>query len=95
MTPHVETSTELALKLRLSRATSDKLAQRAAETGKPLNEYASELIEHAVNTPSLDEVLAPVRAEFEDSGMSDDELSDVLEKAKHQMRAERRGSSAP
>ena len=38
----------------------------------------------------LDQVLAPVREAYEASGMTEEELSDVLEKAKHDMRAERR-----
>lgn len=94
MAQGAETSIELALKLRISRAAGDKLAQRAAATGKAVDEYAAELIENAVTAPSLDEVLAPLRAEVVASGVTDDELSDLLENAKHEMRAERRARRA-
>ena len=43
----------------------------------------------------LDEVLAPVHAAFEASGMTDDELSDLINEEIHAMRRERRDAGAP
>jgi cytochrome P450 len=80
----------IELKVHLPPDASEKLRQRAAASGKGIADYASELIEDAVTKPGIDEVLAPVRAQFARSGMTEDELSDFLEEAKHRRRAERR-----
>jgi hypothetical protein len=78
------------LKVRLHSDASEKLKQRAAASGSDVADYAAKLIEDAVTKPGIDEVLAPVREQFARSGMSEDELSDFLEEAKHRRRAERR-----
>lgn len=80
------------LKVRLRTETGQRLKQRAAASGKKAADYAAELIEDAVAKPSLDELLAPVRKKFARSGMTEDELSDYLEEAKHRRRAARLGS---
>jgi hypothetical protein len=72
--PPTETTTEVAVKLRLSQMASERLAQQAAQTGRELNDYASELIENAVTKPSVDELLSPFRKQIAASGMSDDDL---------------------
>lgn len=41
----------------------------------------------------LDKELAPVRAAFEASGMTDDELSDLINEEIHALRRERRAAS--
>jgi pantoate kinase len=78
------------LKVRLGTEASTRLKERAAASGKEVAAYAAELIEDAVKRPSLEEVLAPVREQFARSAMSEDELSDFLEEAKHRRRAARR-----
>lgn len=42
----------------------------------------------------LDELLAPVREAFQQSGMSEDEAVELFEAEKHAMRDERRASSS-
>ena len=85
MATTIEQVTELAMKLRLSKLASDKLAQRATESGRDIASVASDLIEQAVTQPTVDDVLAPFRKQVEESGMSDQELDaffqDVREKA--------------
>ncbi|HZL37208.1 MAG TPA: hypothetical protein VFC78_17945 [Tepidisphaeraceae bacterium] len=86
---------ELPLILRLSKEAQAKLAQRAAESGKPLSEYIAMLVESLVETPrTLAEISGPVYQRFLDSGTTDEQLSEELEKAKHEMRAERAGRRA-
>jgi hypothetical protein len=80
----------LELRLRLGRETGRKLKAKAAAIGKDAADYAAELIEDAVTQPSLDEMLAAVREKFSRSGMSEDELSDFLEDAKHRRRVLRK-----
>jgi hypothetical protein len=72
-------TTELPMKLRLSRQASEKLTQRGAESGRDVADVASELVEQAVNRPTVDEVLAPFRKQVAESGMSDKELDAFLE----------------
>ena len=74
MATTVEETTELAMKLRLTKRASERLAQRAAESGQDVAALASDLIEQAVTRPTVDEVLAPFRKQIADSGMSDEEL---------------------
>ena len=69
---------EFILTLKLTKAVSDKLAQRAAEGGKDPANFVSDLIEREVTRPSVDEVLAPFRKQVAESGMSDEELDDFF-----------------
>jgi len=91
----VEVLSEIPVTLRLSKDAEAKLTERAAATGKPLSEYISTLVESVVETPrALAEISGPVYRRFLDSGTTDEELSEELEQAKHEMRAERRGRQA-
>lgn len=83
----------IELKLRLRSDAGERLKQRAAASGKDIADYAAQLIEEAVTTPSLDDVLAPIREHFAQSGMNEDQLSDFLEEAKHRRRVQRRKAS--
>ena len=86
---------DIPVTLRLSKDAEMKLTERAAATGKPLAEYISTLVESVVETPrTLAEISGPVYQRFLDSGTTDEQLSEELEKAKHDMRAERRGRQA-
>jgi hypothetical protein len=53
--------TELAMKLRLSDEASEKLARRAAESGRDLAAVASDLIEQAVSVPAPNDSTAAQR----------------------------------
>jgi hypothetical protein len=76
MATTVENTTELAMKLRLSKQASEKLNQRAAESGRDVASIASDLIEQAITQPSLEELLAVSQAEFASSGMTENEMMD-------------------
>lgn len=86
--PHVN---EIAMKLRLSDEAKEKLAQRAAGKGQNLAEYASQIIEQDAKTPTLDELLAPIQADFARSGMTEAELLDLGRHLLDEIRAERHG----
>ena len=60
--------------------------EKARGIGKTPEEYLQALID----TDGVDEMLAPVRQKFAESGMSEDQLSDFLEDIKHRRRQERR-----
>lgn len=67
------------------------LAQRAAACGQDLPSYVAKLVRHfAEPSTPLEELSGPMYQRFLESGMTDDELGEVLEGAKHEMRAARR-----
>ena len=68
----------MVLRISISAEAETKLKERAAAQGKDPTTYASEIVEEVVTKPSLDEVLAPLRCEFEESGMSDDQLLEQI-----------------
>jgi hypothetical protein len=68
-----------------------KLKLRAAARGQDLPAYVSSLITHFTEAPTpLEELSGPIYQRFLESGMTDDELGELLEQAKHEMRTERR-----
>ena len=75
----------MTMHLSLSPAAEARLRERAAFSGQPLDAFASALLERAATAPTLDEVLAPVRRQVDESGMTDDEfdafVSDVRDEA--------------
>ena len=76
--PPIAQKTETSVTLRLSERAQARLAEQAANSGRDLSAVASDLIEHAVNRPSIAEIMAPVRKQITESGMSDQELDDFL-----------------
>jgi hypothetical protein len=76
------------LTLALSRDTEARLRQQAESAGKDLASYASELLERAATRTSLEEVLAPLRSQFAESGTSDEELIRQITAARAAYRAD-------
>jgi hypothetical protein len=84
----------MVLSLSISPETEAKLKAKAAVAGVDLATYAAKTLERLAERPSIDDVLAPLRAEFERSGMSEEELTQLLEQTKHQSRAEQHSRKA-
>jgi hypothetical protein len=85
-----EPNTELPVKLTLSEHAVKVLASHAAAAGQDLPEFVSKLIERLAEPPiSLEELSGPIYRRFVESGTSDEELTEELELAKHEMRAQR------
>jgi len=75
--------TDLAVTLHLSQAAQRKLAERASASGQDLANYISTLVETVVDAPrSLEEISGKVYQRFLESGTTDDQLSEELERAK-------------
>jgi hypothetical protein len=67
------------------------LRERAASVGEDLPTYVSRLVASLAARPvPLEELSGPIYQNFLASGVSDDQLGDLVEEAKHAMRAERR-----
>lgn len=79
--------------VQLSPTVEDRLRTRAERQGMTPESYASQLIEEAVAGRRLDEIVGSARARFEQSGMTDEALGDLLEAEKHAARAARHSSS--
>ena len=84
----------MVLSLSISPEAEAKLKAKAAAAGVDLNTFASKSLERIATRPSLDEVLAPLRAEFDQSGMTEEELVNLLEQTKHEVRAEEQSRKA-
>ncbi len=65
------------------------LMQKAAAKGQDVKTFIESLVEHQVVKPSLDEILAPMRKDFAKSGMSDDELDELIKTERRAMHEER------
>lgn len=82
------TPTMTTVTLQLKPETELKLRERAIHAGQTLEAFLQQLAEREAKngTPTkqrtLDEILAPVRTGFIESGMSDDELDALLEEAR-------------
>jgi hypothetical protein len=81
----------MALNLVIPPETEARLAEKARSFGIDTATYAIRILRSAAAEPTLDEVLAPVRKKFAESGMTEDELADVLEREKHAAREVERG----
>lgn len=74
----------------------DKLQQRAKDTGRDVAEYVEKLIEKDLSArPSIEEILAPVRKQFEDSGMTEAELDALVEEVRDEIWQEKQAHRSP
>ena len=81
----------MVLSISISPQAEANLKAKASMAGVDMAAYVSALVEQNARRPmSLEEISGPVAKDFETSGITEDELADVLEQAKHAMRAERR-----
>jgi hypothetical protein len=80
----------MSLTIQLSVEDEARLAMKAKNAGVDLPAFVERLLKAEVARPPLEDVLKPVQKAFAESCMSEDELSDLLVKAKKEMRAERR-----
>jgi uncharacterized protein (DUF302 family) len=78
----------------LRKQTLEALTTQAKSQGLSVAGFVKELIETEMSitemarTKTFDEVLAPVRKQFHDSGMSDGELTRLIETARDEHRKE-------
>jgi len=69
------------------------LDAKAQKFGKTVEEYTRDLIEQDVssNEMTFDEILAPIRAEVEASGITDEELDELFMQARRDYYLEQKG----
>ena len=93
MKPHdlrhktIEMSTTITLLI--DTELTSLLAKKAAAQGVTVEQYALDVIRRAAQRPTISELFADVRAEFEASGRTEEELQQDIEQALAEVRAER------
>ena len=80
----------MTLTIEIPKSVEERLADKARDAGLDVKSYVARIVQDHARKPTLKELRGPVYQQFLASGMSDEELGDFLEKAKHEMRAERR-----
>ena len=74
------------IRINIPAEMQEKLQQRAVASGQNVEAYVERLIEKALSgPPSIEELLAPVRKEFAESGMTEDELDALIEEAREEV----------
>lgn len=76
--------------LELKPEVEEALQKKAKASGFEVNVYLEKLVEKDLEQPkTIDEILAPFRREVEESGISDDELDALVEKAREEIYREK------
>ena len=84
----------LTLTIRVSPDTGARLREKARSKGQDVVEYVEVMVTEQARQPTLDELLAPVRADFAASGMTEDELDALLNSERQAMWEEKHGKRA-
>lgn len=75
----------------LKPETESLLINHAAEKGYNIDDYIKKLVEEDSNKMrTLNEIFAPVRQEFKEKGMTEDELDDLIYQARREVYAEKK-----
>jgi hypothetical protein len=83
----------MTLHVSISPQTEAKLREKAAAVGVDVDRYAAGVLERAADQPlSIEAISGPIGKAFESSGLSEDQLTEMLERAKHDERTRRRAS---
>jgi hypothetical protein len=68
----------MELTISVSEQIGSILQKRAKANGRDINDLVKDIVEDQALTPTLDELLAPVRQEVVDKGITEDELDDFM-----------------
>jgi hypothetical protein len=75
----------------LKPETETLLINRAAAKGCNVDDYVKKLVEEDSNKlRTLDEIFAPVRKEFDESGMTEDEFDELIYQSRREVYAEKK-----
>ena len=81
----------MSITIDISKEAESKLRKRADEMGKDFPEFIEYLVEVEARLPDLsfDEITAPIHKEFEESGMTQEELDEFTDQLIREVRAEK------
>jgi hypothetical protein len=80
----------MSITISLSPEVEANLKSRAAAVGQDVAAYTAKILESIARPRSLEELSGPVQGRFIESGQTEEQLGEELERAKHDMRAARR-----
>ena len=75
----------MTLTINLPKDVGAALENKAKLSGRDATEFVEDLVMKEVNSPSLDEILAPFRRQVEESGITDEELDELFTKARKEV----------
>jgi hypothetical protein len=81
----------MTITISLSPKQEKQLAERAAQAGQEVAAYVQDLIDRDLGTEDLDAILAPVRRNFEESGLTDEDLTALVEEVREDIWREQHG----
>jgi hypothetical protein len=76
--------------IEISGHTERRLSEQAAAAGVDVATLVTQELDAKTRLRMINEIAAPARKAFAESGMTDDELAEELEIIKHQMRGDPR-----
>ena len=82
------------LQIALPPDTEETLRERAKASGEDIASYAARLLQEALSTPSVDELLAPFRKQVEESGITDPQLDQLGEELRREVRQDKQARKA-
>ena len=77
------------LTINLPKDVSLAVENKARLSGRDSAEFIEDLVTKEVNSPSLDEILAPIRNGFKESGDSEDEILEFFEEIRDEVYQEK------
>ena len=78
----------MELTISVSEQAGHILQNRAKANGRDVNEFVKELVENQALSPTLEELLAPVREEISEKGITEDELDEFIYSLRDKIREE-------
>ncbi len=80
----------LTLTIRVSPDTGARLREKARSQGQDVVEYVEVMVAEQARQPTLDELLAPMRKQVEESGVTEDEIDEFMYALRKQVNEEKR-----
>ena len=80
------------LTINITPEARDALQRRAHENGQKIEDLVEQIVNQQALRPSIDSMLAPVRLQIADSGISKDDLDEFLDGVRDEIWQERHGS---
>ena len=77
----------MSITIDLPRKTENELRKRAEHSGKSVDKLINDILERAV--VPFDEIVAPIHKEFDESGMTQEELDELTDQLIKEVRAEK------
>lgn len=78
------------IKVKLTPEKGKLLQERASKQGMDIDHYLTKLIDRDLTSPTIDEILAPFRADVASSGMTQEELDQFFKGVRKEVSAAKR-----